>query len=137
PVEKWSDRFQINYYVKYTLASLGLWVTVRAEQLAWERSKSTYGAPQDLSKLNETQKVQYLFDRDLKTYPNKWLFNINVSKSLFPGGEVSFYVNNFLDDPAIRTYYRTPTIKDQARRNPSLTYGIEFSFIVDKFFSNE
>lgn len=137
PIEKWSDRFQINYYVKYTLASLGLWVTVRAEQLAWERSKSTYGAPQDISKLNETQKVQYLFDRDLKTSPNKWLFNINVSKSLFPGGEVSFYVNNFLDDPAVRTYYRTPTIKDQDSRNPPLTYGIEFSFIVDKFFEND
>jgi hypothetical protein len=137
PVEKWSDRFQINYYVKYTLASLGLWVTVRAEQLAWERSKSTYSAPQDLSKLNETQKVPYLFDRDLKTKPNKWLFNINVSKSLFPGGEVSFYVNNFLDDPAIRTYDRTPTSTYQESRNPSLTYGIEFSFIVDKFFEKD
>lgn len=134
PLERWGDRFQINYYVKYTIASLGLWVTVRAEQLAWERSKSTYSAPQDISKLNETQKTQYLFDRDVKTKPNKWLFNVNVSKSLFPGGEVSFYVNNFLDDPAVRTYYRTPTIKDQDVRNPNLTYGIEFSFIVDNFF---
>ncbi|MDP3148912.1 MAG: TonB-dependent receptor [Ignavibacteria bacterium] len=137
PGGKWSDRFQINYYVKYTIASLGLWVTVRAEQLAWERSQSTGGAPQDFSKLNETQKISYLFDREIKKKPNKWLFNINVSKSLFPGGEVSFYVNNFLDDPAVRTYYRTPTIQDQDSRNPALTYGIEFSFIVDKLFGRD
>jgi len=137
PGEQWNDRFQINYYVKYTLASLGLWVTLRAEQLAWERNQSSGGSPQDLAKLNETQKTNYLFAREIKTKPNKWLFNLNVSKSLFPGGEVSFYVNNFLDDPAIRTYYTSPTATAQDSRNPSLTYGIEFSFIVDKFFGYE
>jgi len=137
PLERWSDRFQINYYVKYTLASLGLWVTLRAEQLAVERNYSPNLAPQDFSKLNETAKISYLFDKETKTKPNKWLFNLNVSKSLFPGGEVSFYVNNFLDDPAIRTYNSTPTTTSQESRNPQLTYGIEFSFIVDKLFGRE
>jgi len=137
PSTKWSDRFQINYYVKYTLVSLGLWVTLRAEQLAWERSENSDYAPQDVSKLNATQLASYIFDRELKRKPNKWLFNINVSKSLFDGGEISFYVNNFLDDPAIRTYYYNTTNTMQERRNPPLTYGLEFSFIVDKFFNKE
>lgn len=132
----WSDRFQLNYYVKYTCAPLGLWVTLRAEQLVFERNQSLDRAPQDFDKLNETQKIQYLFDREIRRKPNKWLFNLNISKSLFAGAEVSFYVNNFLDDPAIRTYNSTPTNLTEEIRNPSLTYGLEFSMMIDKFFGN-
>ncbi|MGE5437816.1 MAG: hypothetical protein ACM3O3_11355, partial [Syntrophothermus sp.] len=70
----------------------------------------------------------------IKSKSVKWLFNLNVSKSLFQGGEVSFYVNNFLDDAAIRTYWSSPTKLDQESRNPNLTYGIEFSMIIDNLF---
>jgi hypothetical protein len=131
---KWDDRFQLNYYLKYTHPRLGLWITLRAEQLLMERYRSYNQQLQDVSLLNESALESYLFSRALKTKPVKWLFNVNVSKSLFQGGEVSFYVNNFLDDPALRLYWSTTTQMSEEIRNPSLTYGIEFSFIIDNIF---
>jgi hypothetical protein len=135
--ENWEDRFQMNYYIKYTHPKLGLWITLRAEHLVMERYKNMNHQYEDFNLLNETQQLNYLFVRSLKIKPNKWLFNLNVSKSLFQGAEVSFYVNNFLDDPAIRTYWTNPTQMRQESRNPSLTYGIEFSMIIDNFFRSD
>ena len=132
--EKWNDRFQLNYYIKYTNAVLGLWVTLRIEQLVSERRQSFSSAPVVISKLNETQLTSYYFEREIKLKPNKWLFNLNISKSLFKGAEVSFYVNNFLDDDAIYRYWSSPTRLYEEIRNPSLSYGIEFSMILDNFF---
>jgi len=137
PGSRWTDRFQINYYVKYTHPALGLWITLRAEQLVSERYQNDNYAPKDITKLNQTELTNYLFDRELKSKPNKWLFNLNISKSLFTGAEVSFYVNNFLDDPAIRTYYYNPTNTTQETRNPNLTYGLEFSMIIDNLIGRE
>jgi len=131
---RWADRLQLNYYVKYTLPALGLWITLRAEQLVFERSQNYNLVPVDNNLLNETQKLDRAFDGDIKVKPNKWLFNISMSKSLFPGGEVSFYVNNFFDDPAVRRYYNTRTTEYEESRNPSLFYGIEFSMSVEGLF---
>ena len=131
---KWNDRFQLNYYIKYTLPPLGLWVTLRAEQLVMERNQSYNLEPQDFNLLTESGKVNYLFNRAMKVKNVKWLFNINISKSLFKGAEVSFYVNNVLDDPAIRQFVSSPGIIAEEVRNPSLFYGIEFSAIVDDLF---
>jgi hypothetical protein len=132
--QKWEDRFQMNYYIKYTHPRLGLWVTLRAEHLVSERLRNLNQQYVDFNMLTETQQLDYLFTRSLKIKPNKWLFNINVSKSLFQGAEVSFYVNNFLDDPAINMLWSNTTQRREEIRNPSLTYGIEFSMIIDNFF---
>lgn len=132
--DRWEDSFQLNYYIKYTCAPLGLWVTFRAEQLVWDRTQNRNTSPRDFSLLSETQLANYFFDTAIKTKPNKWLLNINVSKSLFKGAEVSFYVNNFLDDPAIRRYNNTLTTVIEEQRNPALSYGIEFSMILDDIF---
>ena len=132
--ENWNDRLQLNYYVKYTNATLGLWVTLRIEQLVSERRQNLSLTPVDMSKLNDTQLIQYYFDGTIKSKPNKWLFNLNISKSLFKGAEISFYVNNFLDDDAVHRYWSTPTKMADEIRNPSLSYGIEFSMILNNFF---
>ncbi len=132
-----NDRLQLNYYVKYTHPALGLWITLRAEELVWEKRQSLSQAPIDFDVANETAILDYLFSREVKTKPNKWLFNINISKSLFPGAEVSIYVNNFLDDPAIRHYNISRTTIIDEIRNPSLSYGIEFSMIIDKLFEGQ
>lgn len=128
----WRDRIQLNYYVKYTLASLGLWITLRAEQLLSERSQNYNLTPVVLDSLNETEKLDRAFSMEIKTKPNKWLFSLNVSKSLFIGAEVSFYVNNLFDEPAIRSYYSSRTTISQEKRNPDLFYGVEFSMIIDR-----
>jgi hypothetical protein len=58
---------------------------------------------------------------------NRYLFNINVSKSVGRGAEISFFVTNVFDDASIYqncfgTYYI---------RNPDIFYGVEFSTILD------
>lgn len=131
---RWGDRLQLNYYVKYTLPALGLWITLRAEQLVFERYQNYNLAPVDENLLTETQKLDRIFEEDIKVKPNKWLFNISMSKSLFPGGEISFYVNNFFDDPAVRRYFSSRTTEYEESRNPSLFYGIEFSMSVEGLF---
>lgn len=129
--EKWNDRLQLNYSVKYTLPSLGLWITLRAEQLLFERTRDLDDAPIDFNIAGSTVTASYLFEQEIKRKPNKWLFSFNMSKSLFKGAEVSFYVNNFFDDPAIRRYNNSLTQMSDEKRNPDLFYGIEFSMMFD------
>ncbi len=131
----WQDRMQMNYYIKYTLPKLGLWITLRAEHVLFQRSQSFQLTPVDFNVMNEGSKEKRIWDEAIHREVQKWLFNLSLSKSLFKGAEVSFYVNNFLDDPAIwRHYINYNTISD-SKRNPDLFYGIEFSFIADYFFS--
>ncbi len=129
----WRDRFQLNYYVKYTNKDLGIWVTLRAEQLLTSRNQAFNLKPVDESKLTETSLRARRYYESIIAQTGKWLFNINVSKSLFPGAEVSFYVNNFMDTPGIWRHYNVAkghTI--EIKRNPDLFYGLEFSMIIDK-----
>jgi hypothetical protein len=134
----WNDRLQLNYYLKYTHPVLGLWVTLRIEQIAIERNQSDSYEPQDLNLATETEKILFNFNREIKTKPNKFLFNLNISKSLFSGAEVSFYVNNFLDDPSIYRYLSTPpSTYSESTRNPSLFYGLEYSMTFDNLFGRK
>lgn len=137
----WSNRFILNYFVKYTHPALGLWVTIRAEHTIFEKTRTYNLKPIDYSVIKDSVKLTTVrlsrdFDERIKTKPPKWLFNINISKALFKGAEVSFYVNNFLDDPALYRYQYTYNPGDitEAERNPPLFYGIEFSMVVDELF---
>lgn len=137
----WSDRLILNYYLKYTHPILGLWVTLRAEHTIFERNRNYNFEPINYSVITDSVKLSTVriareWDERIKKKPYKWLFNINISKSLFKGAEVSFYVNNFLDDPAIHRYQYTYNPNDitEEIRNPSLFYGIEFSMVVDEIF---
>ncbi|MGE5354104.1 MAG: carboxypeptidase-like regulatory domain-containing protein [Acidobacteriota bacterium] len=135
PGTSWRDRFQINYYMKYTLPPLGLWVTLRAEEVVFENSQTLDTEYEDYSKLSESDKLTYDFLREVKHKTPKWLFNLSISKSLSKNTEISFYVNNFLDDPAIFRTHTSPTTISESARNPDLFYGIEFSCILDDLFS--
>jgi len=137
----WSDRLILNYYLKYTHPALGLWVTLRAEHTIFERRRTYNLEPIDFSHITDTVKLNTVkmardWDERVRKKPAKWLFNINISKSLFKGAEVSFYVNNVLDDPALYRYQYTYNPEDIAEevRNPSLFYGIEFSMVIDELF---
>ncbi|MCF6268910.1 MAG: TonB-dependent receptor [Melioribacteraceae bacterium] len=131
----WQDRLQINYYVKYINKELGLWVTLRGEQLYGDRKQKFSLIPVDYNLLTDKGKTDRDYQESVISRPPKWLFSFNVSKSLFDGAEVSFYVNNFMDDPAIWNYYDPVNKKyKEDSRNPELFYGIEFSMIFDKLF---
>lgn len=134
----WNDRLQLNYYIQYTHPTLGLWVTLSVEQEVFVRNQSNNQEPENLSILNPTQLLLYNYNRSIFNQPNKFLFNINISKSLFPGAEVSFYVNNFLDDPANYTYLSSPpSTYYEKSRNPPLFYGLEYSMTFDNLFSKK
>ncbi|HSQ74081.1 MAG TPA: TonB-dependent receptor plug domain-containing protein, partial [Bacteroidota bacterium] len=129
----WADRFILNYYLRYTVAPLGLWVTLRAEQVLVERYQDGQ-RPVDYSLLTPADAAERAFDESIRAMYTKWLVNINVSKSLFKGAEISFYVNNVFDDPAHISYLYSATEYSAKSRNPALFYGIEFSIIVDDLF---
>ncbi|MDA3860990.1 MAG: TonB-dependent receptor [Melioribacteraceae bacterium] len=132
---RWSDRLQINYYVKYIHEELGLWVTLRAEQLYSERYQNFSLIPKDYNLLTDEGKIDRNYEESVISKSPKWLFSFNVSKSLFPGAEVSFYVNNFMDNPAIWRFYNPiKKVYEERIRNPKLFYGIEFSMIFDELF---
>ncbi|MEW6193786.1 MAG: TonB-dependent receptor [Bacteroidota bacterium] len=130
----WQEYFQMNYLVRYTHPTLGLWITLRAEQVVYEKSQDLNYAPQDVTLLNETELADYNFNRRIRRKPNKWLFNFSMSKSLFKGAEVSIYVNNFLDDPAVYRYNSSVNEEWEDERNPDLFYGIEFSMEFGNLF---
>jgi hypothetical protein len=67
-------------------------------------------------------------DLQERSRPNdRFLFNINISKSIGRSAEISMFVHNVLDDPAYyideQGYYRS--------RNHDIFYGVEFSMILD------
>ena len=130
----WNDRLLINYYLRYRHAALGLWITFRAEQSVFERRQNFNLIPVDESLLTESALQTREFDESIRSKYLKWLLNLNISKSLFKGAEISFYVNNYLDDPAVTRYMTSPTQYNEVYRNPVLFYGIEFSMIVDDLF---
>ncbi|MCK5737705.1 hypothetical protein KAH55_00925, partial [bacterium] len=67
--------------------------------------------------------------------PNKWLVNLKVSKSLWKGAEVSFYVNNlFYHRPLYQKQRRSSNSPSYERRNPDIFYGLEFSTILGDLF---
>ena len=132
---RWNDNILINYFLKYTNKELGLWITLRAEQVVKEREQAYFLKPVDYEMMSEDAIAENEFQKRIKVKPNKWLFNVNVTKSLFKGAEVSFYVNNLLDDQAIYRYYTTLTEITESSRNPDIFYGLEFSMILDEIFN--
>ena len=130
---RWSDKIQINYYARYTNKALGMWITLRAEQLFRERYQNYNLQPVDYDKLTAEGREIREYQESIISRPNKWLFNFVISKSLFKGAEISFYVNNFLDDPALYRYYNVSSQSTiEVSRNPDIYYGMEFSMLLDK-----
>lgn len=130
----WRDVVIVNYFLKWTVKKLGLWVTFRAENVLVERTRTYNLEPIDfnLPTVTEDTKRAREFDESIKTKPSKWLLSFNITQSIFKGAEISFYVNNFLDDPAVYRYYTNYKGEiAESTRNPSLFYGIEISIVLD------
>ncbi|MFH0988428.1 MAG: TonB-dependent receptor [bacterium] len=136
PTGRWDDKILLNYFIRYTVPKLGLWVTLRAEQNLQQRYQNFSLIPIDYARLTETELRDRLWEESMKVTPPKWLFNINISKSLYRGAEVSIFVNNVLDNSAVHRRQRTgdPTDLVEDIRNPELFYGIEFSMSFSELF---
>ena len=152
-ITKWTQKLLLTYQVNYISRILGIWVSMTAQQVPHYRHKwlgfadtlavAYYDGPSDqIIQIPESERMNPEYENyrltrnplDYMTYiyPNKWIFNIRLSKSLFKGAEVSLYVNNFLDD---RAFYEQQKYPGHYRsRNPEIFYGIEFSMLMDNVF---
>lgn len=148
-----TQKLVLTYQVSYISKPLGIWICFTAQQIPHYQTKiSGYadslavayydGLNSKVIPIPEAERLNPLYniyrvqkdplDYRSLDYPNKWIFNVRVSKSLFKGAEVSFYVNNFLDDRAYYELKQSPGHYEP--RNPEIFYGIEISAVMDTFF---
>jgi hypothetical protein len=144
--EGWNQKLIVDYSADWTIRKLGLWVTLYLQQTLFDWSKDyvdpirdvpMYFDPVDgrIVYITPEQSRQYGLSRTYdkcyllidKAPNNRALFNINVSKSIGRGAEISFFVHNIFDDAAMwencfGSFYQ---------RNPDIFYGVEFSMILD------
>jgi hypothetical protein len=145
--EGWSERMIVNYSADWFARPLGLWFTLFVQQTLFDANQnldnpdayaSAYYDPLDdqivplthagSDSLGLTRSYE---DRDILVWkrPNdRLLFNVNVTKSLGRGTELSFFVHNFFDDAA---YYLDPRDELWKTRNHNIFYGIEVSVVLN------
>ncbi len=154
-IEYYSKDLLINYRFEIQTDFLGMWITLHLQQKLIEINGRRnydetlaigyYSQTGELIRIPEnergdskyTQLRRYvepyqLLDQDK---PNKWLFNFKVSKSLWEGAAISFYVNNFFNyRPLYRNQRSSPSYPQYERRNPEIFYGIEFHSSLTWFY---
>ncbi len=156
PVSSWSDNLIIHYRFDTLARSLGLWFTVAIQQIAFERDKyigledslavgyirkdgTIYEIPQEERADPRYQGMRRTFATyyyTTETLPNLWLINLRVSKGLWKGSEVSFFVNNMFNSQPLFQRERVPAgAVSYVRRNPEMFYGMEFSMVVDDLWN--
>jgi len=147
-LENYSKDLLINYRFEIQAKSLGIWFTIHVQQklleIAGRRNYADtlaigyYSAADGvvLIPVSERTNPKYsALERNIQLYelneedkPNKWLFNLKVSKSLWKGAAISFYVNNFLNNrPLYKSLRSSPISPIYERRNPDIFYGIDLS----------
>jgi len=147
-VENYSKDLLINYRFEIQAKSLGIWFTLHLQQKIIEISGRRkyddtlavgyFSANDRIVLIPVNLRTSSLYEgirRSIQPYdlaeenkPNKWLFNVKVSKSLWKGAAVSFYVNNFLNNrPLYKSQRSSPLSPIYERRNPEIFYGIDLS----------
>ncbi len=121
PGNSWQKKLLIDYSVDYKAKSLGVWIKLTAQQhpLNWYKSFSYVG----VDPFNNEWK-KYADIKGLKFIGDYWLFNLQLSKSLYWGSEISLRVNNFPDDWA---YVFDPYQNYYTAKNNPLYFSFEFS----------
>ncbi len=154
PISKQAEELIIHYRFDTVVKPLKLWFTLAVEQVAVEKDKyigledslaagfvksdgTIYMIPDEDMGNPEYESIRrtyadYYFITESK--PNLWLVNLRVSKELWPGSELSFFVNNLFNSRLLYRRDRVPSGSlSYIRRNPEIFYGIEFSAVVDDF----
>jgi outer membrane receptor protein involved in Fe transport len=144
--ETYQKDFLINYRFEIQSKELGMWVTLHIQQKLIEID-GRRGYDDTLAigyfttegnlvmideqfradpKYREIRRSIEPYELNEENRPNKWLLNLKVTKSLWKGGAISFYVNNFLNNrPLYRSQRRSPSSPSFEIRNPELFYGLE------------
>lgn len=144
--ETYQKDFLINYRFEIQSKELGMWITLHIQQKLFEidgrrgyddtlaigyftQTGSLVLIPEEERsdpKYRELRRIVEPYELNEENRPNKWLMNLKVTKSLWKGGAVSFYVNNFLNNrPLYRIQRRASASPSYEIRNPELFYGLE------------
>ncbi|MDR3611079.1 MAG: TonB-dependent receptor [Ignavibacteriaceae bacterium] len=144
----YSKNLLLNYRFDIQVKALGIWLTLQVQQKVVEiDNRIGYGdilaagyytskgeliiipeAERSNPKYAPIQRSIEPFELYEENRPDKWLFNLNVSKSLWTGAAVSFFVNNFFNNqPLYQLQRSSPTSPTYERRNPELFYGLDFN----------
>jgi len=148
--EGWGEKLLLDYNIDWMIKKLGIWVTFFVQQTLFDADlyydNPTLASPKYYDpvagravSITPAESDLYGFSRQLDDCstsidrrPNdRYLFNINVSKSVGRGAEISFFVTNVFDDPAT---YQTCGGTSYSTRNPNIFYGVEFSTILDELW---
>jgi hypothetical protein len=153
-IEYFRKDLLFNYRFEFQAKELGMWLTIHVQQKVIEiDGRRNYDDTLAYGFFNSNGKLTILSDneRSFEKYygirrnvedfelleenkPNKWLFNIKVSKALWTGASISFYVNNFFNNqPLYKRKRSSPAYPLYDRRNPDIFYGIDFSTEVNKW----
>ena len=149
--EGWGKKMLVDYSADWLIKKLGMWVTFFVQQTLFDsdlnyieskiyspmyydplenRTVTITPAESDALGLSRTYSNPTC-DLEVTKRPNdRYLFNINVSKSVGRGAEISFFVTNVFDDQAI---YRDCYGMYQVR-NPNIFYGVEYSMVLDELW---
>lgn len=144
--ESVTENLLLNYRFDIQAESLGMWITLHIQQDVFRLLKYVdydttaigyYTAKDELIMIPESERGSEEYNILNKSvpkyqlsnerYPNLWLINLKVSKSLWDGAAISFFVNNFLNNnPLYRTKRSSDIAPTYERRNPEIFYGMEF-----------
>jgi len=147
--EAWSQKMIVNWIADWYFKPVGLWTTFYVQQTLFDASirkddpilyatayydpiaeETVYLTPAESASLGIDRNVDPL-DLEVFRKPNdRLLFNINVTKSLGRGAELSMFVHNFFDDAA---FYQNQAGLYRSR-NHDIFYGVEFSMVLNQLF---
>ena len=147
--ESWGQKMIVDWRADWFFKPVGMWTTFFIQQTLFDSSLSkddpllyatSYYDPLtgETTAITPAESAALGLDRnvdpqDLVVYtkPNdRVLFNINVTKSLGRGAELSLFVHNFFDDAAF--YVNRSGFHES--RNHDIFYGVEFSVLLNRLF---
>ncbi|MBN2426568.1 MAG: TonB-dependent receptor [Calditrichaceae bacterium] len=148
PHGRWNQQLVINYFTDYVYKPLGIWFTLKAQQVLFEEFlekdnpvSSAAGYFYQNRHIPIDKEMSYLMqlDRQFDKFETtvdkseshaKWLFSIVASKSLYKGAEISVFIENIFND---RAYYINRR-GSESSRNPEIFWGVAFSSKLDEIF---
>ena len=147
-----AEQLVIHYRFDTVVKPLKLWFTIAIQQISMEKDRrlglgdslavgyvqmdgTVVKIPEDEradEKYKNMRRVYSDYQYITESKPNLWLINLRVSKELWKGSELSFFVNNLFDYRPLYKRQRVPAGSiSYTRRNPEIFYGVEFSMVVD------
>ena len=146
--DTYKKSFKMNYRFDIQSKAIGMWFTIHIEHFLYNKNGFVSGKDKyalgyfnengkyfDIEKNVRNSEKYAKLRRSISEYelrhedlPSTFAVNLVVSKSLWKGSAISFFVNNFFDH---RPYHRLKKSSDSnpsyVKRNNPIFYGMEFS----------